>query len=121
MTSFWSSFHFSSAVCHSGANQLSTSATLADSGTLAGCSWAASHASGLPAARSFASACWVNPLPSRFRNSRSRLVATGSELAQVVGSGVGVGVVGGLGVAVGGLGTGFGAGATTLGGLWCRT
>ena len=66
---------FSAGVRRSGSNQASMAATLADSATLAGESCRSSHASGLPAARSCARARWVNPVPNRFRYSRSRDVA----------------------------------------------
>ena len=87
-------------------NQESTAATLGASATLLGSSWAASHASALPAARSWASAVWVKPVPNRLRKSRSRLVATGSGVTHVwgftapgvtgFGTGFGVGLVGRL-------------------------
>src|SRR4051812_27293458 len=59
--------YFSAGVRVRWLNQESTSATLADSGTVDGRSCAASHASGLPAARSEARAFWVKPVPKRLR------------------------------------------------------
>ncbi len=56
---------------------------LAASGTLAGASCASSQASGVPAARSLVSARWVNPVPNRFRNSRSREVAASAPVGAV--------------------------------------
>ena len=59
--------YFSAGVRPSGENQSLTSAILADSVTDDGFSCLASQASGLPAARSLASAAWVKPVPRRFR------------------------------------------------------
>ena len=59
--------YFSAGVRRSGENQPLTSAILADSVIDDGFNCFASQASGLPAARSLASAAWVNPVPKRFR------------------------------------------------------
>ena len=124
--------HFSGGVRHRSGYQLLMLATFAASVTEAGASWAASQASGVPAARRDDSAFWVNPVPKRLRNRRSREVATVDaaavggvvagcgagveEGAGVVGAGVvvaGAGVVGagavGVGVLTGCVGAGFGA------------
>ncbi len=74
------------------ANQPSTSATFGDSGIDSGDSCWRSHASGVPAWRSCPSARWVNPVPKRFRYSRSREVAADEPFESGSGSGIRPGV-----------------------------
>ena len=124
--------YFTAGLSVSAGNQPLTVAIFADSGTDDGVSCVVSQASGLPAARSWVRAGWLNPWPKRLRNSRSRVVAVGTLVRQALpgvllpgasvgaGSGVdgevdGAGLDGsdgdGLGVEGDGLGLGDGLGA----------